>query len=179
MTTALAGLTDLTQFTGAYTIDPAHSQIGFVARHAMATRVPGHFQEFTGRAHLDGDDPSKSTVELTIQAATVQTRNQGRDKAVRDKFLDAAGHPAITFVSTSVDQVDAGRFRVTGDLTIRGTTKPVAVELTLTSAGQDRIFLAGTTTIDRKDWGAHWSAVGFLVSRQVVVELDVCAIRRP
>ena len=170
--------TTLTELTGDYIIDTTQTRIGFVARHTMATKVPGHFEAFEGQAHLDGDDPSKSTAELTIQAASVQTRNPRRDQALRDKFLDAANHPTITFTSTRVDQVDETTFTLTGTLTIRGTTKPITIDLTLTAA-DDRPTFKGTVTINRRDWGANWTAAGFLVSNQVRLELAVTAVRHP
>jgi polyisoprenoid-binding protein YceI len=168
-----------TRLTGDYVLDATRTRIGFVARHTVASTVPGRFEEFAGRAHLDGDDPSKSTAELTIQAASIQTRNTGRDRALRDKFLDATNHPTMTFTSTAVDRVDDTTFTLTGDLTIRGTTKPIAVDLTLTDSDGDRAAFTGTATIDRRDWGAHWTAAGFLVSRTVVLDLAVTAVRRP
>jgi polyisoprenoid-binding protein YceI len=171
-------MTKLTELTGDYVLDAAHTRIGFVARHTMASKVPGHFEAFEGRAHLDGDDPSKSTAELAIQAASIQTRNPRRDQALRDKFLDAANHPTITFTSTRVDQVDETTFTLTGNLTIRGTTKPITIDLTLTAA-DDRLTFNGTVPINRRDWGAHWSAAGFLVSSQVRLEFAVTAVRHP
>lgn len=174
----MTATTNLTELTGDYVLDAASTRIGFVARHTMATKVPGHFDAFEGHAHLDGDDPSKSTAQLTIEAASIQTGNRGRDQALRDKFLDAADHPTITFTSTEVDQVDEATFRLTGKLTIRGTTKPVTVPLTLSETEPDRLGFTGTVTINRKDWGAHWAAAGFLVSKQVVLDLAVTAIRQ-
>jgi polyisoprenoid-binding protein YceI len=174
----MTSTTTLGELTGDYVVDPTRTRIGFVARHTMASSVPGHFEEFEGHAHLVGDDPSKSTAAVTIQAKTIQTRNPRRDQALRDKFLDVANHPTITFASTAVEKVDDTAFRLTGDLTIRGTTRPVTIDLTLTVAGNDRLAFAGTVTINRRDWGVHWSAAGFLVSRQVVVEVDVAAVRQ-
>jgi polyisoprenoid-binding protein YceI len=171
-------MTTTTNLTGDYVLDAATTRIAFTARHTMATRVPGHFETFEGHAHLDAGDPSRSTVHLTIQAASIQTHNPRRDQALRDKFLDAPNHPTITFVSTRVDQVDEAGFSVTGDLTIRGTTNPVTIDVTLIDADNDRLRFTGTVTINRRDWGAHWSAAGFLVSKQVRLELDVTTVRR-
>ncbi len=168
-----------TTLTGDYVLDAVRSRIGFVAKHTMATRVPGNFEKFEGRAHLDGDDPSRSTVEVVVETGSIQTRNTGRDKALRDKFLDAANHPTITFTSTGVEQVDDATFAVTGDLTIRGTTKPVTIAFGVTAADDDRLTLRGTVPINRRDWGVHWVAAGFLVVKQVLVDLDVTATRRP
>lgn len=171
-------MTSTTTLTGDYVLDPTRTRIGFVARHTMATRVPGRFGTFEGHAQVSGDDASKSSVDLTVQAASIDTHNPRRDKAVRDKFLDAAGHPAITFASTAVDQLDETTFAVTGDLTIRGTTRRITIPLSLTATEPDRLGFTGTVTIDRKDWGAHWSAVGFMVSKQVRLEFAVCMTRR-
>lgn len=171
------------ELTGDYVLDTAHTRIGFVARHAMATKVRGQFDEFEGSAHLDGDDPSKSSAELTIQANSLQTRNQQRDEHLRSKFLDMDNHPTITFTSTGVEQVDETKFKVTGDLTIRGVTKPVTVDFELTGAenpsGTFRVGFEGSVTINRKDWGVNWNAAtGVLVSEKVTLEFDVAAIRQ-
>lgn len=171
------------ELTGNYVLDTAHTRIGFVARHAMATKVRGQFDEFEGSAHLDGDDPSKSSAELTIQANSLQTRNQQRDEHLRSKFLDMDNHPTITFTSTGVEQVDETKFKVTGDLTIRGVTKPVTVDFELTGAenpsGNFRVGFEGSVTINRKDWGVNWNAAtGVLVSEKVTLEFDVAAIRQ-
>ena len=174
MTTTTVG-----ELTGDYVLDAVRTRIGFVAKHTMATRVPGNFEKFEGRAHLDGNDPSRSTVGVAIEAASIQTRNPGRDKALRDKFLDAVNHPTMTFASTEVEQVDHATFAVTGDLTIRGTTNPVTIAFTVTAADHDRVTLRGTVPINRRDWGVHWAAAGFLVTKQVLLDLDVTATRRP
>jgi polyisoprenoid-binding protein YceI len=171
------------KLTGDYVLDTAHTRIGFVARAAMATKVRGQFDEFEGSARLDGDDPSKSSAELTIQAKSIQTRNQRRDEDLRSKFLDMGNHPTITFTSTGVKQVDETKFKVTGRLTIRGVTKPVNVDFELTgaenSSGNFRVAFEGSVTINRKDWGVNWNAAtGVLVSEKVTLEFDVVAIRQ-
>ncbi|TDD57253.1 polyisoprenoid-binding protein [Nonomuraea terrae] len=175
--------TSLGELTGDYVIDATRTRIGFVGRHTMATRVRGWFDAFEGGAHLDGDDPSKSDAELTIQAGSVRTGDRRRDAHLRGRFLDADGHPAITFASTGV--VRAGEvFRVTGDLTIRGVTRPVTVDFRLTGAGNDpeggfRVGFAGGVTIDRDDWGVNWNAVtGVLISGKVTLQLEVSVVRR-
>ncbi|WP_327580460.1 YceI family protein [Nonomuraea sp. NBC_00507] len=176
--------TELGELTGDYLLDTAHTRIGFVARHTMATRVRGQFEEFEGSARLDGDDPSKSSARLTIQAKSLQTRNRQRDDQLRSTFLDTDDHPAITFTSTQVRQVDGTAFKVTGDLTIRGVTKPVTVDFELTRAANDprgafRVGFQGSVTINRMDWGVNWNAAtGVLVSQKVTLEFDVAAIRR-
>lgn len=180
--------TKLSKLTGDYALDTAHTRIGFVARHAMVTKVHGQFDEFEGSAHLDGDDPSKSSAQLTIQAKSIQTSNQQRDDRLRSNdFLDMDNHPTITFTSTKVEQVDETNYMVTGDLTIRGVTKPVTVDFELVGAENDpwgsfRVGFEGKVTINRKDWGVSWNAAlesgGVLVSEKVTLEFDVAAIRQ-
>ena len=175
------------ELTGTYTIDPSHSRIGFVARHAMVTKVRGSFNEFTGSGYFDAEDPSKSKVELTIQANSIDTRNADRDNHLRSNdFFDMENHPEITFVSTSVEKVDDETFRLTGDLTIKGVSKPVTVDLEYTGSAKDpfgnqRIGLEGSTQVNRKDWGLTWNAPleagGVLVSEKVTLEFEVSAIR--
>src|SRR6478735_11652918 len=115
--------------TGTYTIDPNHSRIGFVARHAMVTKVRGSFNEFDGSGSFDAEDPTRSHLQLTIQAASIDTRNADRDSHLKSNdFFDMETYPEITFASTNVEQVDAENYRLTGDLTIKGTTKPVSVD---------------------------------------------------
>lgn len=173
--------------TGDYQIDPAHSTIGFVARHAMVTKVRGTFDEFEGTAHVDADDPAKSSAELTIKAASINTRNEQRDAHLRSNdFFDMENHPEIRFVSTKVERVDDTRARMTGDLTIKGVTKPVMIDFEFTGSATDpfgnlRAGFEGSTTINRKDWGVNWNAAleagGMLVSDKVTLEFDISAIK--
>jgi polyisoprenoid-binding protein YceI len=176
-----------TTLTGTYAIDPTHSRIGFVARHAMVTKVRGSFNEFEGSGYLDVENPSGSRVELTIQAASIDTRNADRDGHLKSNdFFDMETYPEIRFASTAVEQVDPENFRVTGDLTIKGVTKPVTVDFEYTGSavdpyGNTRIGFEGKTTVNRKDWGVSWNAAleagGVLVSEKVTLEFDVSAIR--
>ena len=173
--------------TGTYAIDATHSRIGFVARHAMVTKVRGSFNEFEGTGFFDADRPENSHLELVIQAASIDTRNADRDGHLRSNdFFDMDQYPQITFRSTSVEQAREGEYRVTGDLTIKGVTKPVTVDFDYTGVavdpfGNHRLGLEGTTTINRKDWGVSWNAPleagGVLVSEKVTLEFDVSAVR--
>jgi polyisoprenoid-binding protein YceI len=173
--------------TGTYTIDPTHSRIGFVARHAMVTKVRGSFNEFEGTGTFDADNPTAATLQLTIQTASIDTRNPDRDAHLRSNdFFDMETHPEISFVSTAVEQTGDDTYRVTGDLTIKGVTKPVTVDFEYTGTavdpyGNTRIGLDGTTTVNRKDWGVNWNAAleagGVLVSEKVTLEFEVSAIR--
>jgi len=174
--------------TGDYTLDPNHTRLSFVARHAMVTRVRGHFAQFTGSAHLDASDPTRSSAQVTIEAASVDTGNAQRDGHLRSNdFFDMETHPQITFASTGVEVVDPTHYRLLGDLTIRGVTRPVTVEFELTGQsvdpyGNQRVGFEGAATINRKDWGVSWNAPletgGVLVSDKVTLEIDVAAIRQ-
>ena len=129
----------LTELTGTYTLDPAHSRIGFVARHAMVTKVRGAFNDFVGTATLDGADPANSRAQVTINAASIDTRNAQRDEHLRSNdFLAMADYPQITFSSTGVRQVDDTTFEVTGDLTIKGVTNPVTIPFSFEGAARTR-----------------------------------------
>ena len=176
-----------TTVTGTYAIDASHSRIGFVARHAMVTKVRGSFNEFEGSGYFDAEDPSKSNLRLTIQAASIDTRNADRDGHLRSNdFFDMDEYPQITFRSTSVEQSGDSEYKVTGDLTIKGVTKPVTVDFDYTGVavdpfGNQRLGLEGTTTINRKEWGVTWNAPleagGVLVSEKVTLEFEVSAVR--
>ncbi|MFI6318958.1 YceI family protein [Nonomuraea sp. NPDC050556] len=170
--------TGLGELTGDYVLDPAGTRIGFVGRHTMASRVRGRFDAFEGSAHLDGDDPSRSGVRLTIEAGSIRTGNRRRDDQLAASFLDADAHPAITFVSTRVEPSGGTTYRVTGDLTVRGTTRPVTVTFALTGTGA-AVRFTGSAVINRMDWGANWNAAtAVLVSKEITLDLDVSATRR-
>jgi polyisoprenoid-binding protein YceI len=173
--------------TGTYNIDPAHTRIGFVARHAMVTKVRGSFNEFEGSGTLDADNPANSKIELTIKTASIDTRHPDRDAHLRSNdFFDMDNYPEIHFVSTSVEKVDADNYKVTGDLTIKGVTRPVTVDFELTGPVKDpygnlRIGLDGSAVVNRKDWGVNWNAAleagGVLVSEKVNLEFEVSAVK--
>ena len=183
----MSTITTPTALSGTYAIDPSHSRIGFVARHAMVTKVRGSFNEFSGTGYFDAEAPSRSSVNLTIEAASIDTRNADRDAHLRgNDFLDMETYPQITFASTAVEQVDEENYRVTGDLTIKGVTRPVTVDFEYTGSAVDpfqnlRVGFEGKTTINRKDWGVNWNAAleagGVLVSEKVTLEFEVSAIR--
>lgn len=176
-----------TTVSGTYTIDPSHTNLGFVARHAMVTKVRGNFSDVAGEITLDVENPANSTASLTMQVASVDTRNAQRDEHLRtNDFFDPATYPEITFVSTGVKQTGDTTFDVTGDLTIKGVTKSVTVAWEFTGAatdpfGNDRVGFEGSTTINRMDFGVTWNAPlgsgGVLVSEKIVLELEVSAIK--
>ena len=187
MSTDTVTATDLERLTGDYTLDPAHTRLGFVARHAMVTKVRGSFSDFDGAFSVDGANPANSSGRLTIRAKSIDTGNADRDAHLRSNdFFAMDEYPEITFVSTAVEPVDAEHYRVTGDLTIRGVTRPVTADFTYTGAATDpfgnlRVGLEGSVTVNRKDWGVNWNAAleagGVLVSEKVTIELDISAIK--
>ena len=187
MTTGFdAPTTAIDDLTGDYTIDTSHSRLGFVARHAMVTKVRGQFGTFEGTARIDEKDLSASKVELTIQVASIETGSADRDGHLKSgDFFDAETYPTITFSSTEVKR-DGSDWAVTGDLTIKDVTKPVTIEFEHTGSARDpfgnlRVGFEGETTINRKDWGLTWNAAletgGVLVSEKIKLEFDVSAIR--
>jgi polyisoprenoid-binding protein YceI len=173
--------------TGTYTIDPTHSRVGFVARHAMVTKVRGSFNEFDGTGSFDAANPATASLQLTIKAASIDTRNADRDAHLRSNdFFDMDTYPEISFVSTAVEQTSDDEYQVSGELTIKGVTKPVTIEFQYTGTaidpyGNTRIGLDGKTTVNRKDWGVSWNAAleagGVLVGEKVTLEFEVSAIR--
>ena len=184
MTSAVATVTDL---SGTYVLDPAHTRVGFVARHAMVTKVRGQFNEFEGTAVVDGTDLTRSTVQLTIQAASIDTRNEQRDGHLRSNdFLAMEEYPQITFVSTAVETTGPTSFDVTGDLTIKGVTNSVTISFEFEGAatdpfGNQRVGFEGSVVINRKDYGVTWNAAletgGVLVSEKITLEFEVSAIK--
>ncbi|SDU82826.1 YceI family protein [Jiangella alkaliphila] len=180
--------TDLTQLTGDYVLDLAHTRLGFVARHAMVTKVRGAFNEFEGTARIDGGDPSQSSVNIVIKTASVDTRNEQRDGHLRtNDFFEIETYPEITFASTAIGQSDETTFQVTGDLTIKNVTKPVTFDLEFTGAatdpfGNQRVGFDGALVINRKEWNVTWNAPleagGVLVSEKVTLEFEISAIKQ-
>ena len=180
-------MSQLTELQGTYVLDPSHTAIGFVTRHAMVTKVRGSFEEYTGTATIDGANPSASTLNVDIKADSINTRNADRDAHVRSgDFLDVETYPEITFRGTDFavkgDVVD-----VTGDLTIRGTTKSVTIPFEFQGAakdpfGNERIGFEGSADISRADFGLTWNAAletgGFLVADKVTLEFEVSAIKQ-
>ena len=177
-----------TDLTGTYVLDPTHTRLGFVARHAMVTKVRGSFETFEGTAHLDFADPSKSSAELTFDIASVSTGQKQRDEHLRtNDFFDAPAFPTGRFVSTSVTKTGEDEYEMTGDLTIKDVTKPVTIAWESTGAAKDpfgntRVGFEGKATINRKDWGIVYNAAletgGVLVSEKITLEFDVSAIQQ-
>ena len=180
----MSGIADL---KGTYVLDASHSQLGFVARHAMVTKVRGSFNDVAGTATLDGANPSASTLSVTIQAASVDTRSEGRDAHLRSAdFFDVENYPEITFTGTEF-AVDGDVITVTGDLTIKGVTHSVSIPFEFQGAatdplGNQRVGFEGSVVVNRKDWNLNWNtaleAGGVLVSEKVSLEFEVSAIKQ-
>jgi polyisoprenoid-binding protein YceI len=177
----------LRELDGTYTIDPTHSRVGFSARHAMVTKVRGAFNEVEGSA-TTGPDLQGAQVQVTMQAASVDTRQADRDGHLKSAdFFDVETYPNLTFRSTEVTAVDADTLRVAGDLTVKDVTRPITVDFEYAGSAQDpfgntRIGFEGTTVINRKDWGVNWNASleagGVLVSEKVTLDIDISAIKQ-
>jgi polyisoprenoid-binding protein YceI len=176
----------LADISGDYTLDSSHSRLGFVARHAMVTKVRGHFTDFTATAHIDAENPAASSVELDIDVASVSTGSPDRDGHLRSPdFFDVENFPAMTFRSTEVTR-DDDEWTITGDLTIKDVTRPVTIEFEETGSaldpfGNTRVGFEGAVTVNRKDWGLTWNAAletgGVLVSEKIKLEFDISAIK--
>ncbi len=170
-------------------IDPAHSAAHFSVRHLMISNVRGEFTKLTGSAVLDPVDPSKSTVEVTIQAASINTREPQRDEHLRSAdFLDVANYPTITFKSKRNEAVELEYFKLTGDLTIRGVTKEVTLDVEGPTPpvkdpwGNVRAGVTASTKINRKDFGLVWNALveggGVMVGDEVKITIEAELIQQ-
>jgi polyisoprenoid-binding protein YceI len=173
---------------GTWKLDPNHTVIGAVARHLMVTKVRGRFTSFRGAVHI-GDMVGDSWAELDVDAASIDTGVHERDDHLRSAdFLDVEHHPTITFRSTKVEQVGDDRLRVTGDLTIRGVTRSVPLDVefegvTTDPWGGTRAGFTISGELVREDWDMTWNvsleAGGVLVSRKVQLEIEAEAVREP
>ena len=186
-TARVVALPPADELAGAWTLDPAHTRIGFSARHAMVTTVRGQFAEFEGAAQIDAANPSGSSVKINVKTASIDTGVADRDAHLRSgDFFDVETYPEIGFVGTDVARVDATTWRVTGDLTIKDVTKSITFPLEFQGAakdpfGNDRIGFEGSVVINRKDWGITWNAAletgGVLVSEKVTLEFELSAVK--
>jgi polyisoprenoid-binding protein YceI len=165
-------------------IDPQHSSAQFAVRHMAISTVRGAFSKVTGTVALDDKDITKSTVDVSIDVSTVDTREPARDNDLRsDRFFDVAHYPTLTFKSKKVEQVALGKLKVTGDLTIRGVTKEVVLDVDGPTApvkdpwGNQRVAVNATTKINRQDYGVKWNATldngGVVVGDDVNITIDV------
>ena len=177
----------LNDLTGTWTLDDTHTRLGFVTRHAMITKVRGSFNDFTGTVTVPESGISGAEAKVTINASSIDTRNADRDGHLKSNdFFDMETYPEITFNSTKIAPNGDGGVDVTGDLTIKGTTKSVTVPFTYEGTatdpfGNQRAGFEGSTVIQRSDFGLSWNATletgGVLVSEKVTLEIEISAIK--
>ncbi len=171
-----------------WNIDPAHSEVGFAAKHMMISTVRGRFSEISGYIEFDENAPKDSKIDVEVGVASVDTRQEPRDNHLRSAdFFDAENHPVMKFVSTKVDHVKGNEYKITGDLTIRDTTKPVTLDATFEGVHPDpwggtRAGFTGTTKINRHDFGLNWNATieagGVVVGPEIKIQLEVEAVKQ-
>lgn len=190
-TVALAGAISLpaAAATSTWEIDPNHSAAQFAVRHLAISTVRGAFTKMNGTVQFDDKDVSKSSVEVTIDAASVDTRVADRDKELRsDHFFDVEKYPTLTFKSTKVEQETPGKLKVTGDLTIHGVTKQVVLEVEGPTTpvkdpwGNQRAAANASTKVNRQDFGVKWNAKmdngGWVVGDDVDLTIDVEMVQK-
>ena len=168
--------------------DKTHSSINFSVRHLMVSKVRGQFHDWSGTLELDDADITKSRVAVTIQAASIDTKEDKRDAHLRSPdFFEVDRYPTLAFVSTKIEKVDDDELAVYGDLTIHGITKPVVLETELGGITKDpwggtRTGFSAKVAINRKEFGLHWNAAleagGVLVGEKVEIALEIEAIRK-
>ena len=191
MTTSATGTTaatTTTSLTGDYDIDPAHSRLGFAAKHAMVVSVRGAFKVYSGEVHLDEDNPANSKINIKIDTGSVDTGNVDRDTHLQSPdFFNVEVYPSIVFNSTKVEKVDDDVYALIGDLTINGKTNPVSVDFELTGTADDpwgnfRAGFEGKATVNRRDWGLDFNVAldkgGVLVGEKIKLEFDISAVKR-
>lgn len=184
-TAAATALQDLA--AGTYVLDASHTEVGFVARHAMVTKVRGYFRDLEGTITI-ADDLASSSATATMKTASVDTGSADRDGHLKSAdFFDVENHPEITFASTGVSHVSGNSFDLTGDLTIMGTTRPVTLTAEYDGTAQDpfgnvRAGFTASTTVEREDWNLSWNAAletgGVLVSKKITLNLEISAIKQ-
>jgi polyisoprenoid-binding protein YceI len=171
---------------GDYEIDASHSHVGFSVRHMMVSKTKGRFAEVRGTIHV-AEDPQGSSVEVEIPVASIDTRDESRDGHLRSPdFFDADQHPVLRYRSSSVTPVAKDRWRVDGELTVRGVTQPVPLEVTFEGGAKDpwggsRIGFTAKAELDREAFGLTWNQAletgGVLVGKQVRIEIDAEGVR--
>ncbi len=171
-------------------LDPAHTQVEFAARHMMFTTVRGRFGTLSGTIEVDKDHPEDADIRVDIEAASIDTGVDDRDAHLRSEdFLHVEAHPKVTFRSTRVEggfREPGDRFRVVGDLTIRGQSREVTLDVVYEGEGADpwggeRAGFTASTKIDRRDWGLTWNKAletgGVLVGNEITIDLGVQAVQ--
>jgi len=170
-------------------IDPAHTNVEFTVRHMMISNVKGQFEKTSGTITTNGNDPTTAKIDATIDASSINTRVDKRDAHLKSPdFLDVEKFPTITFKSTKIEADGPNKWKVTGDLTLHGVTKPVVLEVESSGppitdpSGKMRAGASATATISRKDFGIVWNKAmetgGVLVGDEVAISIDVEAIKK-
>jgi len=167
---------------GTYVLDLVHTNLGFTVRHMAVSKVRGSFKKFEGKVEI-GEKPENSKVSVTIDATSVDTREEGRDNHLRtNDFFDVENHPTWTFASTAIRPESPTEFKVDGDLTIRGVTRPVTLDVQYEGVVKDpyglhRVGFSAKTSINREDFGVAFGAVmeagGLVVAKKVDIEIDL------
>jgi polyisoprenoid-binding protein YceI len=170
-----------------WSFDPVHSNVEFVVRHMMVSKVRGEFSHIDGFLNFDEENPENSSVEATINVNSISTGADDRDNHLRSAdFFDAENFPAMTFKSTKIEITGDNQGKITGDLTIRGVSKEVSFDVEyfgqgLSPFGDIRAGFEGTTRINREDFGLTWNQVlesgGVLVSKDVIIEVNLQAVK--
>jgi polyisoprenoid-binding protein YceI len=173
--------------TNNWNLDTVHSGLNFTVRHMVVSKVRGRFAKFSGSVALDERDLTRSVVEATIEAASIDTGTGQRDDHLRSAdFFDVERFPHIQFRSTRIEPLGGDRYRLNGDLTIRGVTRPIALDAEYGGRGKDpwgneRVGFTARGALERKDFGLNWNQTletgGVLVSDRVEIELEVQAVR--
>ena len=172
---------------GAYGLDASHSHVGFSVRHAMVSRTKGQFAEVTGTVHI-AENPVESWVEVDIPVASLDSRDEKRDgHLLSADFFDAENHPSLHYRSTKVTPADDSRWVVEGELTIKGVTRPVGLEVTFEGGAKDpwgnsRIGFTAHAEVNREDFGLTWNQAletgGVLVGKQVKIDIEAEAVQQ-
>jgi polyisoprenoid-binding protein YceI len=172
---------------GTYALDASHSHVGFAVRHVMVAKTRGRFADFAGTVEI-GENPLESSVNVTIQAASIDTRDEQRDGHLRSgDFFDVEAYPTVTYQSRSVRQTGKGEYVVDGDLTIKGVTQPVPLELTFEGGATDpwggvRVGFSAKAELDREAFGLTWNQAletgGVLVGKKVTIEIEAEAVKQ-
>lgn len=164
-------------------IDSSHSHINFTARHMMISKVRGSFESFSGTVNFNEENPVNSTVDIAVDLSSINTRDAQRDGHLKSPdFFDVASHPTMRFVSTRVEQIDENNGRLIGDLTIKGVTHEVALDVEYAGVakspwGTESAGFSATGSLNRKDWGLNWNQAletgGVLVGDKINIEIEL------
>ena len=166
-----------------YVVDPTHSSIGFQAKHMMISKVKGHFDRFNSELDINPEDLSGGSIQFEVEIASINTNNEDRDNHLRSAdFFDAETHPTMKFVATDIKNVDDDEYKITGDLSIRGVTKPVTFDAEYNGKGTNPwgvevVAFEADGKINRKDFGLNWNSAletgGVLVSDDIKIHIEI------